>query len=87
MIFFYDSFDQSVEAFASLDITAKHILGKVGVSIELGKDPVELAKRALGNRGKVVGYAGAFDIISKASDKEAQELALKFKTALERARK
>lgn len=87
MIFFYDSFDRSVEAFRDLNQAAKHILSKVGVSIELGADPVQLAKKALGNRGKVVGYSGAFDIIAHASDKEAQELAAKFKQAIARVKR
>ncbi|WP_444997480.1 hypothetical protein [Aliikangiella sp. IMCC44359] len=87
MLFFVDSFDQSVEAFSSLDKIAKHILSKLGITLELGVEPIKLAQKSLGNRGKVVGYAGAFELIANTPDKEAQELSLKFKEALERFKK
>ena len=87
MLFFIDSFDRTVEAFSSLDKLAKHILGKLGVSVELGVDPIKLAQKSLGNRGKVVGYTGAFEAIAACGDKEAQELAVKFKEAIERHKK
>ncbi|TQV88443.1 hypothetical protein [Aliikangiella coralliicola] len=87
MLFFYDTFDRSVEAFGTLEQAAKHILGKLGVSLELGMDPVKQAQKSLGKRGKVVGISGAFGIIAGCPDKEAQETALKFKEALERCRK
>ena len=87
MLFFYDTFDRSVEAFPNIQETAKHILSKLRVSVELGMDPVEQAKKSLGNRGKVVSYTGAFELISNSEDKFAQELAFKFKEALVRIRK
>ncbi len=87
MLFFYDSFDQSVEAFSNIQDTAKYILSKLRIGIELGVDPVEQAKKSLGNRGKVFSYSGAFDLIAKAEGRQAQELALKFKQALLRLKK
>lgn len=87
MLFFYDTFDRSVEAFPNIQDAAKHILSKLRVSVELGGDPVEQAKKSLGNRGKVVSYTGAFELISNSEDRFAQELAFKFKEALMRARK
>ena len=89
MFFFIDSFDniRTVEAFPSLDKLAKHVLAKLGVSIELGADPIQLAKKSLGQRGKVVNVGGAFKLIANSEDKVAQELALEFKLAIERYKK
>lgn len=89
MFFFIDSFDkiQSVEVFPTLDKLAHHVLSKLGVSIELGADPIQLAKNSLGQRGKVVNLAGAFKLIANSEDKVAQELASDFKVAVERYRK
>ena len=54
MFFFIDSFDklQSVEIFPTLDKLARHVLSKLGVSIELGADPIQLAKNSLGATGE-----------------------------------
>ena len=89
MFFFIDSFDkfQSVEIFPTLDKLARHVLSKLGVSIELGADPIQLAKNSLGQRGKVVNLAGAFKLIANSEDKVAQELAHEFKVAVELYRK
>ncbi len=86
MFFFIDSFDKhrKVEVFPSLDKLARHVLAKLGVSIELGADPIQLAKSNLGQRGKVLNLAGAFKLIANSKDKVAQELALEFKIAVER---
>jgi hypothetical protein len=89
MFFFIDSFDkiQSVEIFPSIDKLARHVLSKLGVSIELGTDPIQLAKQSLGPRGKMVNLAGAFKLIADSEDKVAQELVLEFRLAVERYRK
>lgn len=87
MIFFIDSFDNSVEVFRDVQQVAKHILAKLGVSLELGMDPVKQAQQSLGNRGKVLGIAGVFEMISQTEDKKAQELALKCKEAVDRVRR
>jgi len=89
MFFFLDKFDkiQTVEVFPSLDKLARHVLSKLGVSIELGADPINLAKKSLGNRGRVLNLAGAFNLIANTEDKLAQELALEFKQALDRYKK
>lgn len=87
MIFFIDSFDNSVEVFRDVQQVAKHILAKLGVSLELGMDPVKQAQQSLGNRGKVLGIAGVFEMISQTEDKKAQELALKCKEAVDRIRR
>lgn len=86
MFFFIDSFDQvqTIEVFPTLDKLAKYVLGKLGVSLELGVDPIELAKKSLGNRGRVVTLQGAFKIIANSEGERAQELALQFQQALER---
>lgn len=88
MFFFIDQFDQSVEVFPSLDKLAKHILAKLKITWELGQDPVQLAQKSLGNRGKVVGLSGAFKLIAaEEEDKKAREWAQKFYECIERARK
>ncbi|MET1253919.1 hypothetical protein [Aliikangiella maris] len=87
MLFFVDQFDLSVEAFSTPEKLAKHVLSKLGITYELGSDPVKLAQKSLGNRGKVVGYVGAFKMIAASDDNKAQELANKFKEAIERLKK
>jgi hypothetical protein len=86
MFFFVDTFDklQTVEVFPTLDKLARHVLAKLGISIELGKDPIQLAKQNLGNRGKVLTLAAAFKLIAGTQDGAAQELAAQFHAALER---
>jgi hypothetical protein len=86
MFFFIDRFDQvqTVEAFPSLEKLARHVLGKLGVSLELGVDPVTLAQKNLGNRGRVVNLSGAFKMIANTEGQAAQELALQFQQALDR---
>ena len=89
MFFFIDKFDQtqSVEAFPNLEKLALYALGKMGVSIELGGDPIQLAQKNLGNRGQVVTLAGAFKTIASTEGEAAQALALQFQQAVERYRK
>ena len=89
MFFFIDTFDnlQSIEAFPNLDQLARHVLSKLGVSIELGSDPIKLAKQSLGQRGKVLTVAGAFKLIANSEDNSAQSLAREFHQAIERAKK
>ena len=87
MFFFVDSFDQSVEVFGNLETLAKHVLSKLGVSVELGTDPIKQAQKSLGKRGRVVTVAAAFGMIAECEDKKAQELAHQFKDALDRSRR
>lgn len=89
MFFFIDKFDQvqSVEVFPNLEKLALYALGKMGISLELGADPIRLAQSNLGNRGQVTTLAGAFKMIANAEGNNAQELALQFQQALERYRK
>lgn len=89
MFFFVDRFDQiqTVEAFPSLEKLARYVLGKLGVSLELGVDPITLAQKNLGNRGRVVNLAGAFKMIANTEGEAAQELALQFQQAVERFKK
>ena len=89
MFFFIDKFDtmQTVEVFPSLNKLAIYVLGKLGISIELGVDPVQLAQKNLGNRGTVVTLSGAFKIIANTEGEAAQELAMQFHRALERTKK
>ncbi len=89
MFFFVDTFDklQTVEVFPTLEKLARHILSKLGVSIELGADPIQLAKESLGQRGKVLNMAGAFKLIANTEDGKAQALAMEFKQALDRYKK
>ncbi len=82
-----DSFDQSVEAFSSFDSMSKYVLDKMGLALELGMDPIEQVKSALGNRGRVVGVSRAFDVIARSKDKQSQELAHKFNDAVNRLKK
>lgn len=86
MFFFLDSFDklQTVEVFPNLDKLARHVLSKLGIAIELGKDPIELAKNNLGNRGKVLTLSASYKMIASAGDGDAQKLAAQFHEALER---
>ena len=86
MFFFLDTFDkvQSVEVFPSLEKLARHVLSKLGVSIELGSDPIQLAKQSLGQRGKVLTIPTAFKLIANTEDGKAQALALEFYSALQR---
>ncbi len=86
MFFFIDSFDkiQPIESFPTLEKLARHVLSKLGVSIELGADPIQLAKKSLGQRGKVLTLAGAFKLIASTEDEKAQQLAEEFKLAVER---
>ena len=89
MFFFVDRFDklQTVEMFPSLDKLARHALEKLGITLELGKDPIQLAQENLGNRGKVVTVPNAFKMIANTEGEAAQELAAQFYQAVERARK
>jgi hypothetical protein len=86
MFFFLDSFDklQTVEVFPNLDKLARHVLSKLGISIELGKDPIALAKNNLGNRGKVLTLSASYKMIANSEDGDAQRLAAQFHEALER---
>ena len=89
MFFFVDKFDkfQTVEMFSSLEKLARHVLSKLGITLELGKDPVKLAQANLGNRGKVVTISNAFKMIANTEGEAAQELAAQFHQAVERAKK
>ena len=89
MFFFVDKFDkiQTVEMFPSLEKLARHALEKLGVTLELGKDPIKLAQESLGNRGKVVTISNAFKMIANTEGEAAQELAAQFYQAVERAKK
>jgi|GEM_PF-5614035 len=89
MFFFIDRFDQvqTVETFANLDKLARHVLGKLGISLELGTDPIQLAQKNLGNRGKVVTISGAFKLIAETEGEAAQELSAQFHQAINRFKK
>ncbi len=89
MFFFVDRFDQvqTVEAFPNLEKLARYVLGKLGVSLELGTDPITLAQKNLGNRGRVVNISGAFKLIANTEGQAAQELALQFQQAVDRYKK
>jgi len=89
MFFFVDAFDkqQTVEMFPNLEKLARHVLGKLGITLELGKDPIKLAQENLGNRGKVVTISNAFKLIASTEGEAAQELAAQFHQAVERAKK
>jgi len=89
MFFFIDKFDtiQTVEVFPNLNKLAVYVLGKLGISLELGADPIKLAQKNLGNRGAVVTLAGAFKVIANTEGEAAQELAMQFHQALGRYKK
>ena len=89
MFFFIDRFDQiqTVEVFPTINKLAIYVLGKLGVSLELGADLVKLAQKSLGNRGKVVSLTGAFKEIANSPGEQAQALALQFQQAVERYKK
>jgi hypothetical protein len=88
MFFFVDRFDkiQKVEMYKSLEKLALHVLEKIGITLELGRDPVKLAQENLGNRGKVLTVSKAFKMIANTEGQAAQELAAEFHQAIERTK-
>jgi hypothetical protein len=89
MFFFIDRFDklQTIECFSDLEKLARHVIAKLGISLELGQDPIMLAQKNLGNRGQVVTLANAFKLIANAEGDQAKIFAEQFHQALLRAKR
>ena len=84
MYFFVDAATNEIDAFQKLSVAAKTALKVLEVDCPAGADPVKLANEKLGERGVLLNVSGAFEAISESDDRAAQELALKFKEALDK---
>ena len=83
MYFLFDTQDLTAQAYKSRGAACRVALDKLGVKMALGQDPVQLANQKMGDRMVVLTLSGAFESISDSDDGRAQELASKFKAAID----
>lgn len=84
MYFTADSKDQKITAHKSLGEAAKAILKKLNISLPAGADPVKLAREHAGDRLIMLNTSSAFESIADSDDQAAQELAAKYKAAIDK---